>query len=106
MAFFAAIIYILTMLKSLGIAAWISCLVVITYQAISWVISASWPSVTLMDTMHAANIDILSIINSLPFDIAIKAIYVCLTTQLSLFLWWAGIISFGLVVAGKLLFKR
>lgn len=107
MAFFAAIIYMQIMLKTIGIAAWVCCLLVLAYQAISWVLFAAWPSVTLMDALHAiTNVDFLSFIESLPFDMAIKATYVCFTTQLSLFLWWAGAFSFALTFAAKIILKK
>lgn len=107
MVIFAAIIYMETMLKTIGIIAWVGCLLVLAYQAVSWVLFASWPSVTLMDALHTvSNIDFLSIIESLPFDVAIKAVYVCFTTQLSLFLWWTGAFSFSMTFASKILIKK
>lgn len=107
MAFFAAIIYMKNMLKYLGIIAWTGCLLSIAFQALTWVISASWPSITLMDALSAvSNTDYLTFIESLPFDIAIKAMYLCFTTQLSLFLWWFGVCMFSLFALKVVFLKK
>jgi len=79
------------MLKNIGILAWIGCLTTLAYQGVSWVIFKAWPSVTLLDVLHSwFGIDLLSFISNLPMDVAAKAVYVCFTTQLSLFFWWIG----------------
>lgn len=107
MAFFTAIRYTKKMLKTLGIIVWTGCLLVLGYQAASWVLFATWPSITLMDALSTvSNLDYFSIINSLPFDLAIKAAYVCFTTQLSLFLWWTGATLFGLALTTTVIFSK
>ncbi|BDQ36493.1 hypothetical protein SYK_08530 [Pseudodesulfovibrio nedwellii] len=84
-----------SMLKNMGILAWIGCLVTLAYQSISWTLSAAWPSVTLLDVLHSLfGIDLLSFISNLPLDMSAKAIYVCFTTQLTLFFWWLGVVLF------------
>lgn len=94
------------MLKTLGIIAWTGCLLVLAYQAVSWVIFAAWPSLTLMDMLASVfGIDSLSLAETLPFDIAFKAAYVCFTTQLNLFLWWTGVTFFGLAFVTKTVTK-
>ncbi len=89
-----------SMLKNIGILAWVGCLITLAYQSVSWVIFKAWPSVTLLDVLHSLfGIDLLSFVNALPLDIAAKAVYVCFTTQLTLFFWWLGV---ALLVAQSL----
>jgi len=94
------------MLKTLGIITWILCLFVLGYQTISWILFASWPSVTIMDaSQQFLGIDISSLVQSLPFELAVKTAYLCLTTELSIFLWWTGITFFGLTFINSILKK-
>ena len=94
------------MLKTIGIILWAGCLLTLAWQAVSWVIFASWPTITLMDALAAVtDVDFLSIIHTLSFDLAIKTFYICFTTQLTLFLWWAGVFFFGMSFAKRTIFK-
>nr|WP_321257457.1 potassium:proton antiporter [uncultured Pseudodesulfovibrio sp.] len=95
MAILQAIIYIKSMLKNMGILAWIGCLITLAYQSVSWAISAVWPSVTLLDVLRSFfGLDLLSFVTNLPLDMAAKAVYICFTTQLTLFFWWMGVALF------------
>ncbi len=94
------------MLKSLGIASWIGCLLVLAYQAVHWILFASWPSVTILTALNAADVDILTLVDSLPLDVAIKAAYVSITTQLSLFMWWLGVFFFILTILKNIFLKK
>ncbi|MBI9079135.1 MAG: potassium:proton antiporter [Pseudodesulfovibrio sp.] len=95
------------MLKSLGIIAWIGCLLVLAYQGISWILFACWPSLTLMDASHALfGIDYTSFVQSLPLDLAVKTAYLCFSTELSIFLWWTGTAFFALVFLNKILVRK
>jgi len=107
MELFAAIIYMITMLKSLGIIAWTCCLLVLAYQGISWILFASWPSVTLMDASQGLfGIDFTSFVQSLPLELAVKTAYLCFSTELSIFLWWTGAAFFALVFISKILVRK
>lgn len=95
------------MLKIAGFLAWGGCLLVLSYQGLSWALFNEWPSITLLDVLDAIfNIDILSIIQAFPLGIAARTLYICFTTQLSLFLWWAGVVMFGLMFINQFLTKK
>lgn len=92
-----AIIYMLSMLKSLGIISWGACLLTLAYQGISWVLFKSWPTLDLLSILHSLlGLDLLRAMEALPLDIFAKLIYVAFATELSLFLWWLGVGMFGL----------
>jgi hypothetical protein len=94
------------MLKTIGILAWGGCLLTLAYQGIFWVIYKSWPSISLMDILRSVfDLNILTTVENLPVDIIVKASYVAFTTQFSLFLWWTGVIMFGLMFTFGLLRK-
>ena len=85
------------MLKSLGFLSWIGCLLVVAFQAAAWVLSGSWPSLSLFSVLRTLfGLDLISVADTLPLEAAAKLLYVALTTELSLFLWWTGVAMFGL----------
>lgn len=95
------------LLRILGITAWCLCVLVLVYQAGSWIITASWPTLTLMDvSTDLFGLDLLSIIKSLPIQTAFKTIYILLTTDLSIAMWWAGVFFFGLSFVSKVIFDK
>ena len=94
------------MLKNLGIAAWIGCIMVIAFQAATWFFTASWPSVTLMDGLTRLGWNPFGYVDTLPVDLTMKALYVLLTTQLSVALWWLGAGLIVLAVAVRILFRK
>lgn len=86
------------MLKNMGLLSWLACLVILAFQGLSWLLTGNWPSITLMDGLNRLfGLDLLSLAQNLPLDIAIKAAYVCFTTELALFLWWLGVAMFLLM---------
>lgn len=88
------------MFKSLGILAWGGCLLTLAYQGLTWVFTKSWPSLTLLDILHSFfGLDTLTIIRQFPVDIGVKILYVCFTTELSIFLWWLGVTMFAAFTA-------
>lgn len=95
-----------TLFKTLGIIAWSACILVLGYQSATWVVTASWPSVTLMDTGARMGLDLLTLARSLPLEFAIKGAYVLFTTELSIALWWAGAAFFALTFLHALLFGK
>lgn len=85
------------MLKTLGLLSWAGCLLTLAYQGISWLLFNAWPSLDLLSILETIfGLDLLQIIKTLPLDIVAKVFYLCATTELSLFLWWAGVGSFGM----------
>jgi hypothetical protein len=95
-----------TFFKALGIVAWSACILVLGYQAAAWAITASWPSVTLMDVGGRMGIDFLALVRSLPLEFALKGAYVLVTTQLPVALWWAGAVFFALTFLTSMLFGK
>jgi hypothetical protein len=51
-------------------------------------------------------LDLLTLARQLPLDIAAKAAYLLFTTGLTLFLWWAGVVMFGLMFVRGLLGRK
>jgi hypothetical protein len=49
---------------------------------------------------------LLTLARQLPPDMAAKAAYVLFTTELTVFLWWAGVALFGLMFAFGLLGRK
>lgn len=95
------------MLKSLGILAWGGCLLTLAFQGLSWVVTGSWPTITLMSILSRFfGLDLLDVGSSLPLDLAAKAAYVLTTTELSLFLWWTGTALFCLMFALALFVRK
>ncbi|WP_419788101.1 potassium:proton antiporter [Pseudodesulfovibrio sp.] len=94
------------MLKYLGMISWAGCLITLVYQAVTWIITASWPSVTLLDTAHRVGIDLTDFVTTLPVDILLKLAYVLLTTQLSLALWWLGLAFFLMAMAQRIILGK
>ncbi|BCS87426.1 potassium:proton antiporter [Pseudodesulfovibrio sediminis] len=91
----------------MGFISWIGCLLVLGYQAGSWVLFKAWPSITLLDLLQIVfGIDLLSLIQHFSLEVAFKAAYVCFTTELVLFLWWLGVVMFALMIATQILFKK
>ncbi|WP_319467215.1 potassium:proton antiporter [uncultured Pseudodesulfovibrio sp.] len=95
-----------TLFKSSGLISWIACLLTLAYQGISWVLTASWPTITMMDTLSRIGIDLTSLIQSLPLEYAVKAAYVLSTTELAIALWWLGATFFALALVNKVVFKN
>ncbi|WP_272701281.1 potassium:proton antiporter [Desulfovibrio sp. Fe33] len=95
------------MLKTLGILAWGGCLLTLAWQGIAWAVTGSRPSLTLMNVLGGLfGLDLPALALRLPLDIAAKAAYVLATTELALFLWWAGAAIFGLMFALGLLRRK
>jgi hypothetical protein len=95
------------MLKTLGILAWGGCLLTLAWQGAAWAVTGAWPSITLMDVFgKLLGLDLLTLARQLPLDMAAKAAYVLFTTELTLFLWWAGVAMFGLMFALGLLGRK
>jgi len=94
------------MFKTLGIIFWSGCLLTLGFQAVTWVFTASWPSITLLDTVTRIGIDLTDFISTVPTEILLKGTYVLLTTQLSLGLWWIGAACFALAMAQHILLKK
>lgn len=96
-----------SILRTLGLSAWVGCALVLAYQAIVWVLSASWPTPTLLDVFSGVfGLDLTSIINNLPLDIAARAIYLLITTELAIAMWWLGAFFFVLTFVCTLIFKK
>jgi hypothetical protein len=95
-----------TFFKTLGIITWSACILVLGYQSVTWVVTASWPSVTLMDTGARLGLDLLTLARSLPLEFAIKGAYVLVTTELSVALWWVGAAFFALAFLHAMLFGK
>jgi hypothetical protein len=95
-----------TIFTTLGVLAWSACILVLGYQAAMWAATAAWPSVTLMDISGRLNIDLLTLIRSLPLEFALKSLYVLATTELALALWWTGVAFFALTFINKVIFGR
>lgn len=93
--------------RTLGLGSWIGCILTLAFQAVSWVLSASWPSVTLLDVARRIfGFDLASMINSLPLELGVKTTYILITTELSIAFWWAGIFFFALSFFTKVLFGK
>lgn len=96
-----------TALRALGIVSWIGCIVALIYQGVTWVFTASWPSLTLLDVAYTMfGIDLASAIQSLPLNLAIKTTYLLITTELTLALWWAGVFFFALTLGWKVILNK
>jgi hypothetical protein len=94
------------MLKSLGFLSWAGCLLTLTYQSVSWVLFNTWPKFDMLSTLHTLfGLDLLSVAETLPLDTVAKLLYVALTTELSLFLWWTGVVMFGLMFITRIIRK-
>jgi hypothetical protein len=88
------------MLKTFAIIAWGGCLLTLAWQGAAWAVTGAWTSITLMDIFGKLfGLDLLTLAGQLPLDIAAKAAYVLFTTQLTLFLWWAGVALLGAMFA-------
>ena len=86
------------MLKSLGFLSWAGCLLTLAYQSVSWFLFNTWPTLDMLSTLHKLfGLDLLSVAEALPPGAVVKLLYVAMTTELSLFLWWTGVIMFGLM---------
>tara|TARA_B100000683_G_scaffold277306_1_gene335089 strand:- start:2038 stop:2364 length:327 start_codon:yes stop_codon:yes gene_type:complete len=97
----------LATLRTLGIGAWLACILTLVYQGLSWALNASWPSLTLMSVSNnLLGFDLLSILQNLPVDLAVKTIYILSTTELSIALWWLGVFFFGTALGWKVVFGK
>lgn len=95
------------LLRLLGIAAWIGCVLTLIYQALTWVFTASWPSVTLSKVIDLIpGVDLLTPTKQLPLEYAMKVTYMLLTTELSIALWWTGAALFGLTLGWKVILNK
>lgn len=96
-----------TLLRALGFVAWGGCLATLCYQAIYWVITAHWPSLTLLDGVQGlTGIDLITILQKLPLEYGYKAAYVFVTTELSISFWWVGVFFFATTLLYKVVFKK
>lgn len=78
-------------LRALGLASWAGCIICLLYQAATWVFTANWPRLSLMDLASSMfQVDVSDIASTLPFQAAIKTTYMLLTTELSIGLWFIG----------------
>jgi hypothetical protein len=94
------------MLKSLGFLSWAACLLTLTYQSVSWVLFNNWPELDMFSVLNTLfGLDLLSIVEALPLDATAKLLYVALTTELALFLWWTGVAMFVLMLICQLVRK-
>ncbi len=94
------------MLKNIGIIAWAGCLMVLAYQGIYWMLYASWPSITLFDAYRTIGFDTVSLIQSMPLEMATKIVYLCFTTELPIFLWCIGAFFFAFEFAIQIFTKK
>ncbi|MBG0790105.1 MAG: potassium:proton antiporter [Desulfovibrionaceae bacterium] len=86
------------MLKSLGFLSWTGCLLVLACQAVGRFLTGDWPHLSLFTVLRSLfGLDLLSAAETLPLDTVAKLLYVALTTELALFLWWLGAAMFGLM---------
>lgn len=94
-------------LRALGIMSWTGCILTLLYQAVTWVFTAKWPSVSAMDAIDSLlDIDMGVLISNLPFSTAFKATYILTVTELSLFLWYAGAFFLLSAFSLKILFRK
>ena len=94
----------LASLRILGIVAWIGCLLSLAYQSLTWIVTATWPTMSLLSIFYdLLGMDLAAVIRSLPLDIGVKTLYVLATTELVITLWWAGVVLFILAVLSKLI---
>lgn len=94
------------MLKSFGILAWGGCLLTLANQGVGWILQGSWTSISLMDVLtRIFGFNLLDLVAKLPLEVAAKAAYVAVTTELALFLWWLGVALFALMFGLGLLKK-
>lgn len=94
------------MLKNMGIAAWVGCILVIVYQAVTWFFTANWPSITLLDGLNRLGFEMTAHLDTLPADVTLKAAYVLVTTELSVALWWLGVGFLVLAAMVNILFRK
>lgn len=93
-------------LRNFGITAWIGCILVLGYQMFSWLLTASWPSLTLFGVFYDVfGWDMTSLLRSLSLEYVMKAFYVLTTTEFSLALWWLGVAFFLLAMLWRI-FKK
>lgn len=94
-------------LRALGIASWAGCVFTLGFQVLTWVFTAGWPDLTVMDIMDDLfGVDMNALLANLPFQLAVKTVYVFMTTDLSLGLWCLGAFFFTAAFAYKVLLKR
>lgn len=94
-------------LRTLGLTVWVGCILCLAYQCMTWVFTASWPGLTLIGVFYdLLGLDLASLINSLPFEVAIKTTYLLATTELAIALWWMGAILFASAFATKIIFGK
>jgi len=92
----------LKMLRTLGIACWTGCILTLLYQAGAWMLTASWPPLSLLDLLGW---DMTSPVRSLPMEYMVKAFYVLAVTELALAFWWLGVACFILAMAWRIFRK-
>lgn len=92
-------------LRTLGIAAWVGCIMTLTGQAVTWVFTGAWPPLTLLDVADTLDVSVGSPLRSLPMEYMIKGFYVLTTTELSLSLWWLGVLCFALAMIWRVFTK-
>lgn len=86
-------------LRTLGITFWTACLLTISFQAATWLVTASWPSLTLL---RVFGWDTATSARSISFEYMLKALYVFATTELALAFWWLGVACFVLAAAWRI----
>lgn len=94
------------MFKNLGIISWAGCLLTLAYQAAVWVLTAAWPSVTLLDVAGRLGLGTTDLFTALPFEYLLKLLYVLCTTQLALGLWWLGLAFFLLSMLRRIMLGK
>lgn len=94
-------------LRALGIASWAGCVLTLAFQVLTWVFTAAWPKLTVMDIMDDLfGLDMNALLANLPLQVAVKTIYVFMTTELSLGLWCLGAFFFVSAFTYRVLLKR
>ncbi len=96
-----------TLLKTLGIVTWTGCVITLLYQSVVWILTATWPSITLMTILSdILGIDIIDLFQHCSISLAIKLTYFLTTTELAITLWWAGVLLFAAAVCSKVLLGK
>lgn len=76
----------------LCILSWTSCLLVLAYQAIIWIIYGTWDSLYLTDILTRFwSLDLLEPISVLPLEWSLKLSYILMNAELALSFWWVGV---------------
>lgn len=90
--------------RALGIASWVGCVLALIYQSLTWVFTADWPHLSVMDiTSDILGVDTSSMVANLPFQTAMKTTYLFMTTELSLGMWYMGALFLAAAFTAKMI---